>query len=124
MPGTKTWPLGSRGVTIVRGANLALRFFLELGAFAAAAYWGYEAGSGFTRWLLAIVAPAVLIAVWGLFVAPKAGIRVARPLQFAIELSVWAAATAALYAAGAETLAVTFGIVAVVSGALNYIWRE
>ena len=40
---------------------------------AAAAYWGWNAGGeGVLRWLLAIAAPAILIVVWALFIAPKA----------------------------------------------------
>jgi Protein of unknown function (DUF2568) len=109
-PGGKT--------TVVQGANLALRFALELGAIAAVAWWGFG-----VSWVLGLLAPAAVIAVWWLFVAPKRRFELGHPLRFAVELCVWAAATVALFAAGQPFLAVAFGVAAVASGALNYAWE-
>jgi hypothetical protein len=39
---------------VLIGANLGLRFLLELSALAATAYWGFETGSGAIGWLLAV----------------------------------------------------------------------
>lgn len=110
-------------MSVLENANLALRFLLELSAFAATGSWGWRTGDGGWRWLLAAAAVAAVAAVWGLFVSPKAAIELARPLQFAIELAVWAAAGAALHATGHSRLAVAFVAVAVASGALNYAWE-
>jgi hypothetical protein len=106
----------------VKAANLALRFLLELSALAATAYWGYETGSGVTRWVLAIAAPAVVIAVWALFVSPNPRIELPRAVRLAIEFVVFAAAAGALAASGQRTLAAIFFVVAVISGTLNYVW--
>lgn len=103
-------------MSALRGANLGLRFLLELAALAATAYWGYGHG-----WALALLAPAAVIVVWALFVAPTAAGRVPRPVAFAIELAVWAAAGAALAASGQLWLGVSFVCVAVASGLLNYV---
>jgi hypothetical protein len=111
-------------VRIVVCANLALRFVLELCALAATAYWGSTTGSGVTPWLLAIGAPAVVIAVWALFVSPKATVELRPPLRLAIEFLVFGAAALGLAAAGRPTLAVAFAIVAAISGTLNYLWPE
>ena len=71
----------------VNGLNLAIRFFVvELGALAAAAYWGWEATSGPGRWYLAVLAPAAVIVVWALFVSPRARILVSKQAALAIEL--------------------------------------
>lgn len=52
----------------LKALNLAIRFFVvELGALAAAAYWGWEATSSAGRWYLAVLAPAAVIVVWGAF---------------------------------------------------------
>lgn len=107
---------------VLEGANLGLRFMLELSALAATAYWGYTTGSGVTRWLLAIGAPVLVAVVWGLFVSPKATVELSRPLQLVIEFAVFGAAVLALAAADQWTLAVVFAIVAAVSGTLNYVW--
>jgi Protein of unknown function (DUF2568) len=109
---------------ILEGANLALRFLLELSALAATAYWGYNTGSGVTRWLLAVGAPALVILVWALFISPNPAIELARPIRLVLEFMVFGAAALALAAAGQWTLAVAFAAVAAISGTLNYIWDQ
>ena len=106
----------------MRGANLVLRFLLELSALAATAHWGFSTESGVTQWVLGLGAPALVAVVWGLFVSPKARIELPHPAQFAIELLVWAAAALALAAAGQPVLGIVFAVVAVISGVLNYAW--
>jgi uncharacterized protein DUF2568 len=107
---------------VLEGGNLALRFILELSALAATAYWGYDTESGVTRWVLAVVAPALVIVVWALFIAPKRKAELARPIRLVLELMVFGAAALALAATGQRTLAVVSAVVAAVSGTLNYIW--
>ena len=107
------------GVSFVVAANLVLRFVLELAALAAVGYWGWDAGGP----LLAIAAVAAVAVVWGLFLAPKRRFDLAAPIRFAVELGVWIAAGAALYATGHTALAVAFVVLAVVSGGLNYLWQ-
>lgn len=107
---------------VVEGVNLAIRFLCEVAALVAVAYWGYRTGPGPARWGLALLAPAAVVGVWLFFVTPDPVIELARPLQFAIELGVWAAATAALLATGHRALAVVFAILAVGSGTLNYLF--
>ena len=106
----------------MRGANLVVRFLLELSALAATAYWGFSIASGVTQWVLGLGAPALVAVVWGLFVSPKAKVELPHPARFAVELLVWAAAALALAAADQPALAIAFAVVAVVSGALNYVW--
>jgi Protein of unknown function (DUF2568) len=106
----------------LRGANLALRFLLELCALAALGYWGWTSGSGATRWLLAAAGVGAMAVVWGLFLAPKRRIDLSGPVRLAIEFVVFGAAAAALAATGHTALAITFAVVAVISGTLNYVW--
>jgi hypothetical protein len=106
------------------GANLGVRFLLELGALAATAYWGYDAGSGLTRWVLMVGAPALVAVVWGLFLSPKARVELAKPVRLVLEFAVFGAAALALAAAGQPWLAVVFAIVAAVSGTVNYLWTS
>ena len=111
-------------MSVLRGANLAVRFLLvELGALAATAYWGYETGSGIVRVLLAIGAPALVVAAWALFVSPKRKHDLPKPTRLAIELAVVGAASAALWNTGHPALALAFAATAAVSGTLNYIWE-
>ena len=107
----------------MRAANLGLRFLLELGPLAAVGYWGWEAGDGLLGWVLAIGAIAAVIAVWALFVSPKHTVEASKQVSFAIELAVWLAAGAALYATGHAALGLAFAALSIASGALNYAWR-
>jgi hypothetical protein len=104
-------------------ANLVLRFVLELAAFAAIGYWAWTAADGWLRPVLTVAAVGAVIVVWGLFVSPKAKVDTPAWARFAIEVAVWIAAGAALYAAGSEGLAIGFVVVAIASGALNAATR-
>jgi Protein of unknown function (DUF2568) len=106
----------------MRGANLVVRFLLELSALAATAYWGFATASGVTQWVLGLGAPALVAIVWGLFVSPKAKVELPHPAQFAIELLVFAAAALALVAADESVLGIVLGGLELVSGTLNYSW--
>jgi hypothetical protein len=104
--------------------NLAIRFFVvELGGLAAAAYWGWEATTGPGRWYLAVAAPIAFIAVWGLFIAPRARIRVSKLLALAIELALLMLVAVGLAATGPVWLGIAYGAVALVSGLVNYAFK-
>ena len=106
----------------MKNANLAFRFGLELTALAIAAWWGATVGSGGWEWVLAVVAPLVVIVVWGWFVAPKRRYDLPHPARLMIEALVWVAAAAALVAVGHPVLAAVFLVVAVASGLANALW--
>ena len=108
----------------MRAANLVLRFLLELSALTATAYWGFATASGLTQWVLGLGAPALVALVWGLFVSPNAKVELPRPVQFAIELLVFAAAAVALVHAGQPVLGIALAAVELVSGTLNYVWDD
>ncbi len=58
---------------MLAGANLALRFLLELCGLAAAAWWGFHLlPDGPMRYVLALLAAAVVGVFWAIVVAPKA----------------------------------------------------
>ncbi len=58
---------------MVSGANAARRFLLELTGVVALSYWGFRVGANAaTSVALGIGAPALLIVVWAVLVAPKA----------------------------------------------------
>jgi Protein of unknown function (DUF2568) len=99
-------------VDALKGVLLAVRFALELGAIAALAYWGFRDGDGAVlKVVLGIGAPAAAIALWGLFVSPKA--KYGGPVSRAVfELIVFAAAVVALVAADRTGLAVVFAVIA------------
>ena len=85
----------------MKAANLALRFFLELAALAALAYWGWG-----VTWVLAILAPAAWIVLWATFGSPKARVTLSTTQRIVFEALVFGAAAAALWAAGQPVWAV------------------
>jgi hypothetical protein len=104
--------------------NLAIRFFVvELGGLTAAAYWGWEATPGPGRWYLAVAAPVAFIAVWGLFIAPKARIQVSKQAALAIELVLLGVVAVGLAVTGLRWLGIAYGTVALLSGLVNYAFK-
>ena len=108
----------------VRTANLALKFLLELAAFAGFAYWGWQVGSGVVAVLLTVAAPAVMIVVWGLFAAPRSKRRLRAAARIPLELAVFTLAALALAGAGQPVLALVFGVLVAVNALLLTAFRQ
>jgi hypothetical protein len=89
----------------MRSTALLVRFLLELAALAALVAAGVGVIGGAVGWLVGVVAAGAAALVWGLFVAPRARIALATPVRLAIEVAVFALATAGLFAAGWPVLA-------------------
>jgi len=104
-------------VRALKGANLVLRFLVELCGLAAVAYWGSRVSSSTAvNVVVAIAAPVAVATVWGLWLAPKAHNRLDPPARTLLELAVLAVAVAALVAAGQPLLGVILAVVAVLNG--------
>ena len=102
------------------GPNAVLRFVLELFAFFTLGYWGYLAWS--FPWpgvLFMIGTPLFAIVVWGLFRSPKAPIPLDAVGRGLVEIGVFGSATIAWAMLGYPLVALVFGVVALVSGAVN-----
>jgi hypothetical protein len=99
-------------------ALMIVRFLVELFAVFTFAWWG------FTTWpfpwniLAGVAAPAIAILLWGLFVSPRAVIRVHPFIRAVVELLVFAAATVAWWTMGQVWIGLAFAVVAVVSGVI------
>jgi hypothetical protein len=111
-------------VTIIRAPNLALKFALELAAIGAFAYWGASIGGTAISVLLAIAAPALAIALWGVFAAPRSERRLHLKARVPFELSVFCLATLAWIAAGAPVAAAVFAIAVVVNAVLMTVLEQ
>jgi hypothetical protein len=112
-------------MSIIKGANLAVRFLLELCALAALAYWGFKTGTGpISKMVLGIGAPLLAAVVWATFVAPGASIQVPGPLRLVLQVVIFGLAIAGLAATGHRTLAWSLGITVVINGALMYVWGQ
>jgi hypothetical protein len=107
---------------LIRGANLALRFLLELCALGALGYWGFKTGGGLIAKIgLGIGAPLIAAVVWGTFLSPQAPVRLSGLLVLILQALVFGSAAAGLVATGHRTLALVF---VVINAALMYLWGQ
>lgn len=105
-----------RGGAALGGANLLLRFLLELAMLAAFVAWGFRVVDAiWLRVVLGLGAPAIALFVWGAFVAPKAPMRLADPGRLGVEVVLFGLAAAGL----AMTGLMGWGIALAVVAALN-----
>ncbi|WP_037669476.1 YrdB family protein [Streptomyces griseus] len=109
----------------MKAANLGVLFLIELGALAAAAYWGFtlDAPNPVT-WAAGLGAPAALIVLWALCGSPRARFRTRGAGRAAFEVAWFGSGAAALFAAGALPWAVAFAAVCVVSKSLAVVWGQ
>lgn len=110
-------------MTVLRGANLALRFFLELGMLAAFGYWGVQAASGSVmKVVLGVGAPLLAAVFWGTFLSPKAAIHLSQPARLGLEVVVFGLAAIALVVSGQTGLALIFAALVVLNRLLMSWW--
>ncbi len=99
--------------------GLGLRFILELGGVAALGYWGFAASPGTLEGaVLGLGAPLVLVATWGLVVAPRATNGLSQPQRDLVGTVMLLLAATALAAAGQPSAGLAFGGLAVANGSL------
>ncbi len=110
---------------LIKGANLALRFLLELCALGALGYWGFKTGNAtITKIVLGVGAPLVAAVVWGTFVSPQAPVQLPGLLVLVLQGLVFGSAAASLVATGHRTLALVFVLIFVINAILMYVWGQ
>lgn len=109
----------------MRSLNLAFRFVLELTVLVALFMAGTSLSDEPLISLgLGVGLPIVAIAVWGLFVAPKARRRLEDPARLVVELGVFGAGAIAFVLSGNLILAVLLAAAAVISVVLMFLWGQ
>jgi hypothetical protein len=99
--------------------NLGLRFLLELCGIAALAAWGWSVSDALPlRLAAAVLAPAVLIVVWALVVAPRARNPVPQTSRMLIGTVLLLACAGLLAVAGPVGLAAAFAAANIANTAL------
>ena len=110
---------------LIKGANLALRFLLELCALGTLGYWGFKTGNATTAKIaLGVGTPLVAAVVWGAFVSPQAPVQLPRLVVLVLQVSVFGSAAAALVGTGHRTLALVFVVIVVINAILMYVWGQ
>lgn len=102
---------------VLRTANLAAKFTVEIATLVAFGYWGADVGAGAVPVLLAIATPLLAAVLWGQFAAPRAKRRLPLRMRAPFELAVFAPAAVALLAAS-PAAGVVFAIVVIANSAV------
>lgn len=109
----------------MRNLNLAFRFVLEMVVLVALFLWGFSmSGDLPVQLVLAIGSIAIVMTVWGLFVAPKASRRLPDPARLAVESVVFFVGVLALGLAVSWWLAILFGLAVLISLVLMFSWGQ
>lgn len=112
-------------LTGLKGANLALAFFLELGVLAALGYWGFTTGQETLAKIgLGLGVPALAIVVWALFGAPTAMWRLDGILRVLLHLVFFGGGALALFTAGQRVPALVFALLFVLNEVLIISWAQ
>ena len=108
------------------GANLALRFVLELAALAALAYWGFHtATSPSGDVILGLGAPLAAAVVWGVWAAPKSDKKRLTGWRLTtVQLAVLGSGAVALVAAGQPALGAGMAALILVNAVLLHAWGQ
>jgi len=105
--------------------NQALRFGLELAMLVIFGFWGFKTGSPpLMRWVLGIGAPLLAAVIWGLWMAPRASMRLEGAAFFLVELVLFGLAGWALYSMGQKILTLWFGLIYLVNRLLMFVWKQ
>jgi hypothetical protein len=91
-------------------------FLCEIIAFVVLAIWGFASWPFPWNIVVGLGTPIVAILLWALFVSPRAVFAVHPFVRAIVELLVYAAATAALWAMGLVWVGIAYAIVAVAVG--------
>lgn len=101
----------------LRAGNLALAFAVEIAMLAAFAMAGWTATPiVWLRIVLTVALPAIAIAMWAVWAAPKAKKRRLEPVPLLVfKLVIFGCATLAWWLAGQGFIAAIFGVLAAIN---------
>jgi hypothetical protein len=112
-------------VRALAGANAVLAFLLELALLAALVALAVLLPVPWPlKVLLAVLLPGIVIAVWGLLVAPRASRRLAVRPRFVLQTVLFGLGALALAVAGIPVLAVVFAAVVAAHLVLRLVLRQ
>ena len=104
--------------------NLAMRFLLELAAWASMAYWGWTQHTGPFRFVWGIGTPLLAMVLWGTFRVPddpgNAPVPVPGIIRLALELVEFGLAAVLLIAAGRPAWGIGLAALVVLHYVVSY----
>lgn len=108
----------------LRAINKLVAFLLELVMLAIFVYWGLQLNTATAvRILASIGSPALIIAVWAKWLAPRAEHRLQGRVLVGAKLSIFGLASVALWHAGRDTLGLGFMTACLINAAIDAEWK-
>ncbi len=102
--------------TLFESLNLLIAFLLEIGLIFIASFWAYaQAKAPWSRILFPLIMAALVIGIWGYFLAPRSIHRLDNPLRATLKITLFMCASLTAYLVGWHRSAFGFGIVAVLN---------
>jgi hypothetical protein len=98
----------------------AFQVVLELLVLVSLAFWGWEEGGAFGRWILAIGVPVAFAIVWVTLVTRHSASKLEDPSRLRLELAIIACGAAALVRIGHPILSVLLVLLAATQLMLTY----
>ena len=112
-------------MAILRAINTGVSFLLELAMLVALGYWGFRTPESlWLKWALGIGAPLLVVILWGLFLAPKAGQRMGSTLGVTVSLCLFYLAALALFQTGHPALGATMVVLTIINRTLVVVLRQ
>ena len=108
----------------MRALNDAFQVVLEVLGLASLAYWGWQEGTDFSRWILAIGVPLAFAIVWATLVSKVSATKLDDPSRLRLELVIVIAASAGLARVGHLVWAVAFASLALLQLSLTYVLHQ
>lgn len=109
---------------LIKGANLLVRFLLELTVLGAVGYWGFQFKSILAKIGGGLGLPILIAVIWGIFVAPKSGMQLKLPARLIVEFLIFGFGAFALFSSGHPVLGKLFLAVVVVNITLLLVWKQ
>jgi hypothetical protein len=112
-------------MAMIKGANLALAFFIELAALAVFVYWGFAVGENAAfKVALGVGVPVLFVVFWGIFMAPRAPRHLTGTAYLIVKLVLFGLAAVCLAFAAQLMLAIILGVVIVLNTVLLQAWHQ
>lgn len=112
-------------LSLLKGANLALAFFMELGALLALGYWGFVTGPGMPAKIgLGIGLPILAIVLWAIWGAPRSARRLRGGWYWLLRVIFYGSGAIFFYAGDQHMLGIVFAFVVLLNCALGYAWKQ
>jgi hypothetical protein len=108
-------------------ANLAVRFLLEVAAYAGAGYAVYQLADGvgaLLRWLLAVAASVAVVGMWWLVVAPRTRNGLSQAQKDVVGSVLMLAIGGLVAIAGQPELAIGYAVLVVLNAVLLFVFGQ